>query len=82
MNTTAKIIITDTNVITDLNNAGLLEKFIALDNVYVSDLVMNDEFNSNTCEERILKKMKTIDFTVEQINIELVGLCSDCRNKN
>lgn len=22
------------------------------------------------------------DFTVEQINIELVGLCSDCRNKN
>ena len=41
MNTTAKIIITDTNVITDLNNAGLLEKFIALANVYVSDLVMN-----------------------------------------
>ena len=67
MNTIAKIIITDTNVITDLNNAGLLEKFIALDNVYVSDLVMNDEFNSNTCEERILKKMKTIDFTVEQM---------------
>lgn len=22
------------------------------------------------------------DFTVEQINIELIGLCSDCRNKN
>ena len=28
---------------------------------------MNDEFNYNTCDERILKKMKTIDFTVEQM---------------
>ena len=67
MNTTAKIIITDTNIITDLNNARLLEKFIALDNVYVSDLVMNDEFNSNTCDESILNKMKTIGFSTEQM---------------
>ena len=67
MNTTAKIIITDTNIITDLNNARLLEKFIALDNVYVSDLVMNDEFNSNTCDESILNKMKTIGFSAEQM---------------
>ncbi len=67
MNITAKIIITDTNIITDLNNAGILEKFIELDNVYVSDLVMNDEFNSNTCDEYILKKMKTIGFTSEQM---------------
>mgnify|MGYP006939889135 FL=1 len=35
MNITEKIIITDTNIITDLNNAGILEKFIELDNVYV-----------------------------------------------
>ena len=67
MNITAKIIITDTNIITDLNNAGILEKFIELDNVYVSDLVMNDEFNFNTCDEYILKKMKTIGFTSEQM---------------
>ena len=39
MNITAKIIITDTNIITDLSNAGVLEKFIELDNVFVSDLV-------------------------------------------
>ena len=35
MNITEKIIITDTNIITDLNNAGVLGKFIELDNVYV-----------------------------------------------
>lgn len=73
MNITEKIIITDTNIITDLSNAGILEKFIELDNVFVSDLVMNDEFNSNTCNEHILKKMKTIEFTAIQM-IELEKL--------
>lgn len=67
MNITAKIIITDTNIITDLNNAGVLEKFIELDNVFVSDLVMNDEFNSKPCDEHILNRMKTIRFTAEQM---------------
>lgn len=73
MNITEKIIITDTNIITDLSNAGILEKLIELDNVFVSDLVMNDEFNSNTCNEHILKKMKTIEFTAIQM-IELEKL--------
>ena len=43
MNITAKIIITDTNIITDLNNAKVLDKFVELDNVFVSDLVKNDD---------------------------------------
>ena len=34
---------------------------------------MNDEFNSNTCNEHILKKMKTIEFTAIQM-IELEKL--------
>ena len=45
MNITPKIIITDTNIITDLNNAGILEEYIKLDNVYISDMVKNDEIN-------------------------------------
>ena len=48
MNITAKIIITDTNIITDLNSANILEEFVNLDNVYISDMVKNDEINSNT----------------------------------
>ena len=48
MNITKKIIITDTNIITDLNNANILKKFVRLDNVYISDMVKNDEINSNT----------------------------------
>ena len=46
MNITSKIIITDTNIITDLNNANILEKFVKLDNVYISDMVKNDEIKS------------------------------------
>ena len=38
MNITRKIIITDTNIITDLNNANVLDKFVKLDNVYISDM--------------------------------------------
>ena len=41
MNITTKIIITDTNIVTDLNNANLLEKFVMLENVYISDLGYN-----------------------------------------
>ena len=33
MNITEKIIITDTNIITDLDNAGILEEFITIKNV-------------------------------------------------
>lgn len=39
MNTEKKIIITDTNIITDLYIAGVLEEFILLDNIYISDIV-------------------------------------------
>lgn len=48
MSITKKIIITDTNIITDLFNANILEEFINLDNVYISDLVKNDEINNKT----------------------------------
>ena len=41
MNITEKIIITDTNIITDLDNAGILTEFVKMDNVYISDMVRN-----------------------------------------
>ena len=68
MNITKKIIITDTNIITDLNNANILNKFVLLDNVYISDLVKNDEINSNTGNIKIINKFKTIKETSSQIN--------------
>ena len=48
MNITAKSIIVDTNIITDLCNSSLIDNFILLDNVYISDMVLNDEINSYT----------------------------------
>lgn len=59
-NINKKIIITDTNIITDLNNANVLDKFISLDNVFVVSIVKNDEFNEKTCNINIINKMKTI----------------------
>lgn len=67
MNITQKIIITDTNIITDLNNANILEVFVKLDNVYISDMVKNDEINSNTGNVNIINRFKTISATPEQI---------------
>lgn len=67
MNITDKIIITDTNIITDLNNANILEKFVKLDNVYISDMVKNDEINSKTGNVRVINKFKTISATADQI---------------
>lgn len=61
MNINKKIIITDTNIITDLYNANVLEKFISLDNVFVVSIVKNDEFNEKTCNINIINKMKTIE---------------------
>ena len=60
MNITTKIIITDTNIITDLNNANILEEFINIDNVYISDMVKNDEINSKTGNVKIINKFKII----------------------
>lgn len=68
MNITRKIIITDTNIITDLYNANVLEKFVKLDNVYINDMVKNDEINSNTGDVSIINKLKEISATSEQIN--------------
>lgn len=68
MNITTKIIITDTNIITDLNTANILDKFVKLDNVYISDMVKRDEINSNTGNINIIKKFKTINATSEEID--------------
>lgn len=65
MNITKKIIITDTNIITDLNNANILEKFVNLDNVYISDLVKCDEINSNTGNTKIISNFKVISSTAD-----------------
>lgn len=67
MNITKKIIITDTNIITDLNNANILDEFVKIDNVYMSDIVKNDEINPKTCDEKIIKKIKTISVTFNDI---------------
>lgn len=67
MNISKKIIITDTNIITDLNNANILDEFVKIDNVYMSDIVKNDEINSKTCDAKIMKKIKTISVTFNDI---------------
>lgn len=67
MNITTKIIITDTNIITDLDNANLLEDFVKLDNVYISDMVKNDEINFKTGEVKLINKFKIIEASAEQL---------------
>ena len=39
MNITSKKIIVDTNILTDLKNAKILNKFIKLNNIYLCDIV-------------------------------------------
>ncbi len=68
MNITMKIIITDTNIITDLSNANILDKFVKLDNVYISDMVKRDEINSDTGNINVIKQFKTINATSEEID--------------
>lgn len=63
MNITDNIIITDTNIITDLDHAGILEYFVQLDNVYVSDLVKYNEFFESTGNLELLSKIKVIEAT-------------------
>ena len=67
MNITTKIIITDTNIITDLDNANILEEFIDIDNVYISDMVKNDEINSKTGNVKLINKFKVISATANQL---------------
>ena len=73
MNIATKIIITDTNIITDLNNANILEEFISLDSVYISDMVKNDEINSKTGNVKLINKFKVISATSTQL-IEVSNL--------
>lgn len=67
MNMKENIILTDTNIITDLDIAGLLKKFITLENVYKSDMVKHDEINYKTGNLSIIKEIKTIKSTNIQI---------------
>lgn len=67
MNITAKIIITDTNIITDLFNANILEEFINIPNVYISDMIKNDEINSKTGNVTLINKFKVIPATAVQL---------------
>ena len=60
MNITEKIIVTDTNIITDLHIAGVLKKYSALNNVFISDLVKNDEINFKTCNIETIEDMKRV----------------------
>ncbi len=68
MNITTKIIITDTNIITDLDIAKILKQFICLKNVYISDLIKKDEINSNTCNISIINDFKVIEATSEELS--------------
>ena len=67
MNITTKIIITDTNIITDLNTAKILEEFANMDNVYVSDLLKYDEINECTGDMNIAKKLKVINASTQEL---------------
>lgn len=73
MNLTKKIIITDTNIITDLNTAHILEEFVELENVFISDLIKNDEINTNTGDVSIINKFKVVESSPEQL-IEMIKL--------
>ena len=77
-NITQKIIITDTNIITDLNTANILDKFVSLSNVYISDMAKNDEINSDTGNVNIINKFKTISATTEQI-IEIFQISEEIK---
>ena len=67
MSITQKIIITDTNILTDLNNANILKEFVGIDNIYISDIVKNDEVNSKTGNIKIINKFKVISATAVQL---------------
>lgn len=67
MNITTKIIITDTNIITDLYNANILEDFINIDNVFICDMIKNDEINFKTCNINLINKFKVMPATANQL---------------
>lgn len=64
---TKRIIVTDTNIITDLNTARVLDRFINLDNVYISDLVKLHEINFKTGNLKLINKFKVISSTSQEL---------------
>lgn len=76
MNITKKIIVTDTNIITDLHNAKILEKFVELDNVYISDLIKHDEITSHTGDNKL--KIYSEENGIEVIRtLKIIGLMTN-----
>lgn len=73
MSITSNIIVTDTNIITDLHTAGILDKFVSLNNTYISDMVKNDEINYKTGNLKLIEKFKVLPSTSEQL-MEVVKL--------
>ena len=62
-----KIIITDTNILTDLYHAKILEQFVNLKYVYIVDLVLHDEINFKTGNVKLINKIKVINVSSRQI---------------
>ena len=87
MNITSKKIIVDTNILTDLKNAGILDKFINLNNIYLCDMVKNKEINEKTGDINLINKIKVMSATSQEIILALdlaekerkLSIC-DCLN--
>jgi predicted nucleic acid-binding protein len=67
MNIKEKIIIVDTNIISDLYEAGVLDKFINLENIYMSKLVKYNEINGKTGDLYLIDRINTITESENQI---------------
>lgn len=67
MNIIKETIIVDTNILIDASIAGVLEEFVKLDNLLISDLVKETEINSKTGDIVEIEKIKVISSTSEQI---------------
>ena len=67
MNITSKKIIVDTNILTDLKNAKILDKFVILNNIYLCDIVKNKEINEKTGNLDIISKIKVISCNSEEL---------------
>ena len=87
MNITSKKIIVDTNILTDLKNAGILDKFVKLNNIYLCDMVKNKEINEKTGDINLINKIKVMSATSQELLLALnisekerrLSIC-DCLN--
>ena len=71
MNITSKKIIVDTNILTDLKNAGILDKFVKLNNIYLCDIVKNKEINDKTGNIKLIHKIKVMSATSQELLLAL-----------